>query len=374
MKYTLLGISLFLIAACSGTGPVAEFDPTAPKAHHTEDGFRNLYIDDENKPGFFSFLFRVRLQEDWPDEDELIENSPTPTTEVNLEKVRHPDPDKLQVTWIGHSTFLLQKNGINILTDPIFSDRASPFASLGPRRYSQPAIALNDLPEIDAVIISHNHYDHMDEATIEALGNNPRWYVPLNNGGLFKEAGITNIKELDWWEDERHGGTTYTLTPSQHWSGRGLFDRYKALWGGWAVQFAGDTDRIWFGGDTGYNDIQFKQIGDRLGPFNLSLIPVGAYDPRWFMKAAHANPEDAVQIHLDVKSQHSIGMHWGTFVLTSEPVTEPPVRLKKAVKDAGLPPQSFITLPIGGMENIAPLKSQKFIATERKCRKAESIC
>ncbi|MBE7635904.1 MBL fold metallo-hydrolase [Sneathiella sp. P13V-1] len=374
MRYTLLVISLFVVAACSGTGPVADFDPSAPKAHHTDDGFRNLYIDDEDKPGFFSFLFKVRLQENWPDEDALVENSPTPTVEVDLDKIRNPNPKKLQVTWIGHSTFLLQKNGVNILTDPIFSNRASPFASLGPRRYSEPAIALEDLPDIDAVIISHNHYDHMDEATIEALGNTPRWYVPLKNGGLFREAGITNLKELDWWEEETYEGTVYTLTPSQHWSGRGLFDRYKALWGGWAVQFSGDTDRIWFGGDTGYNDIQFKEIGERLGPFNLSLIPVGAYDPRWFMKDAHANPEEAVQIHLDVKSQKSIGMHWGTFILTSEPVMEPPERLKKAVKEAGLPAESFITLPVGGMRQVDPLKRGKPALAKKQCRKTGAIC
>ncbi len=354
MRYLYLLAVLCLTSGCATAEETTPFDPKAPKAHHTADGFRNLYVDDAGKKGLFTFLFDVRLKEDWPDEGLLIENPPTPTVSLDPGKLTKPDASAIQVTWIGHSTFLIQHNGKNILTDPIFSDRASPFSFAGPRRYTKPAIALKDLPPIDAVIISHNHYDHMDADTIRQLGNKPKWFLPLKNADLFKDAGITNIAELDWWENSDLASVTFTLTPAQHWSGRGLFDRFKALWGTWAIRFEDTNVNLWFGGDTGYNNIQFKEIGEKLGPFDLSLIPIGAYAPRWFMRASHSDPAEAVKIHQDIRSRQSIGMHWGTFVLTSEPVMEPPKALEKALQEANLPENSFITLPIGGVQKYQP--------------------
>ncbi|WP_343562171.1 MBL fold metallo-hydrolase [Kiloniella sp. b19] len=357
MRKLLLPALFSMITGCSIASEADKaFDPTAPKAHHTENGFRNLYFDDNKKAGFFNFWFDVRFKEKWPDAEALAESPPIPRQEVDLERVKNPDPAEVQVTWVGHSTFLIQHDGLNILTDPIFSERASPFSFAGPKRYTKPAITLEDLPRIDAVVISHNHYDHMDNETIRALGNGPVWYVPLKNRELLEDENVTNVVELDWWEEHDFGQVRFTLTPTQHWSARGLFDRYESLWGSWAIKFTNTEANLWFGGDTGYNDVQFKQIGDRLGPFDLSLIPIGAYAPRWFMKASHVDPVDAVNIHKDILSRNSIGMHWGTFVLTSEPVTEPPEALSSALRDAELSEKSFTTLPIGGTRGYFPQK------------------
>ncbi|MEP3244141.1 MAG: MBL fold metallo-hydrolase [Sneathiella sp.] len=353
-RFAGLIMVLALASGCASAEEALPADPTAPRAHHTEDGFRNLYVDDQSKKGLFTFLFDVRLKEDWPDEDNLIEDPPIAQKKPDLARINNPDKSEIQTTWIGHSTFLIQHNGINILTDPIFSDRASPVSFAGPLRYTKPALKLEDLPPIDAVIISHNHYDHMDEATIRSLGNTPKWFIPLKNVDLFKASGITNVAEMDWWDKRRFKTMDITFTPAQHWSGRGLFDRYKALWGSWAIRFTDTQANLWFGGDTGYNDVQFKQIGEKLGPFDLSLIPIGAYAPRWFMRYSHASPEEAVKIHQDIRSRNSIGMHWGTFVLTAEPATEPPAMLAKAAKAAGLKEGSFLSLPIGGMVSYEP--------------------
>ncbi len=350
LSLLFLGLILPLLIGCSSAEEAKPFDPTAPLAHHTDTGFRNLYGEGPKKGGFFNFLFNVRLAEDWPDEDALREAPPIPRVPVDFARLKSPPSDDLQVTWIGHSTLLIQYRGLTILTDPMFSERASPLSFIGPRRYTDPALSLEDLPPLDAIVISHNHYDHMDNATIEAIGNSARWLVPLGNAALLAESGVTNVTELDWWQETRVKDITFTLTPTQHWSARGLFDRNKTLWGSWAMNFGGSGVNLWFGGDTGYNDVQFREIGEKLGPFNLSFIPIGAYEPRWFMKDAHANPADAVQIHQDVRSDKSIGIHWGTFVLTSEEVTQPPIALKAALKEAGLPDNVFITLPLGGME------------------------
>lgn len=347
-RFLFLVALIPLLAGCSLPQEVSDFDPKAPKAHHTATGFRNLYMDDSKKAGFFDFLFNVRYKEDWPDEEELRLSTPTPQVSVNLSLLKSPPHTELLVTWLGHSTLLIQYQGLNILTDPIFSDRASPFSFAGPRRYTDVALRMEDLPPIDAVVISHDHYDHMDTATIEAIGNSAHWYVPLGNAALLNSVKVTNVTELDWWEAAELADVKFILTPTQHWSGRGLFDRYQTLWGSWTIDFKDQSQKLWFGGDTGYNDVQFKEIGDKLGPFNMSFIPIGAYEPRWFMKNAHVNPEEAVKIHQDIKSEKSIGIHWGTFVLTSEEVTRPLIDLKIAVQKYGLAADAFITLPVGG--------------------------
>lgn len=204
-----------MLQSCALADDKTAFNPTAPKAHHTEGGFRNLYTDDSKKPGPFGFLFNVRLKENWPDEDALRLNSPTPRIPTNLAQLRSAKKQDLQITWIGHSTLLIQYNGLTILTDPIFSDRASPFSFAGPKRYMAPAFGIEDLPPIDAIIISHNHYDHMDEATIQAIGNAPKWFVPLGNAKLLAQSGVTNVVELDWWEGSHIAGVSLTLTPTQ---------------------------------------------------------------------------------------------------------------------------------------------------------------
>lgn len=243
-------------------------------------------------------------------------------------------------TWIGHSTYLIQFDGLNILTDPHLSPRASPVQWAGPERLLPPALSHEQIPPIDVVLISHNHYDHLDAATVQwlAVAHSPVFIAPLGNAPLLRSLGAQRVEELDWWGVHRRGGLTVRLVPAQHFSGRGLGDRNATLWGGFV--FEADGAKVFFAGDTGYSP-DFAEIGRRLGPIDLSLIPIGAYDPRDFMRPMHIDPEEAVQIHLDVRSRRSLAMHWGTFRLTLEPLDEPPVRLAAACAAAGLPDGAF---------------------------------
>ena len=245
--------------------------------------------------------------------------------------------------WIGHATYLINNGDINILTDPIFSKRASPIGFAGPKRMIPPAMNLQDLPKIDIVVVSHNHYDHLDIWSLKKLYKlNPEiaFLVPAGDRIKLIKAGIKNVYEMQWWDAFHFSNTTFHFTPVQHWSKRGLFDRNKSLWGGWFIK----TDKLalYHAGDTGYSN-DFKTTYERLGAPDYSFIPIGAYDPRWFMKDSHVNPEEAVQIALDLQTPHSFGMHWGTFTLTDEPVLEPPARLKEALKKQNLESDFFIS-------------------------------
>ena len=251
-----------------------------------------------------------------------------------------PDQTNYAV-WVGHATYLINNGDINILTDPIFSKRASPIGFAGPKRMIPPAMQLNDLPKIDAVVVSHNHYDHFDIWSLKKLYKlNPEtiFMIPVGDKKKLIKAGIKNVVEMNWWESLKVSNTTFHFTPVQHWSKRGLFDRNKSLWGGWFMQT--DALALYHAGDTGYSN-DFKTTYEALGAPDYSFIPIGAYDPRWFMKDSHVNPEEAVQIALDLKSPYSFGMHWGTFTLTDEPVLEPPVRLERALVDQNLEPDFF---------------------------------
>ena len=251
-------------------------------------------------------------------------------------------PDQINyAVWVGHATYLINNGDINILTDPIFSKRASPIGFAGPKRMIPPAMQLNDLPKIDAVVVSHNHYDHFDIWSLKKLYKlNPEtiFMIPVGDKKKLIKAGIENVVEMNWWESLKVSNTTFHFTPVQHWSKRGLFDRNKSLWGGWFMQT--DALALYHAGDTGYSN-DFKTTYERLGAPDYSFIPIGAYDPRWFMKDSHVNPEEAVQIALDLKTSHSFGMHWGTFTLTDEPVLEPPVRLERALIDQNLEADFF---------------------------------
>lgn len=246
---------------------------------------------------------------------------------------------------------LLQHRGVNVITDPVFSDYASPVSFAGPKRITAPAVTLDELPVVDVVVISHNHYDHLDSASVRALGDGPMYFVPLGVKAWMVEKGITKdrVVELDWWEsrsiDVRGVTVEITATPTQHFSGRGLFDRDKTLWASWAVAWGGFTS--WFGGDTGYNDQQFREIGQRIPNIDFGIIPIGAYDPQWFMSRIHVNPEEALRIHQDIGAKTSMGIHWGTFVLTAEEIDEPPQRLAAALAEAGLPQDEFTVFAVG---------------------------
>ena len=258
------------------------------------------------------------------------------------------------VTWIGHATVLVQMGGINVLTDPIFSPRASPFSWIGPQRAQAPGLALAELPRIDAVLISHNHYDHCDAPSLVALnaqtGGPPLFLVPLGLKAWLADLGITHVIELDWWQAHTLGAVEVVLTPVQHWSARGLGDRMASLWGGYAL-FASDF-HLFFAGDTGYS-ADFSDIRARFaqrqaaGGFDLALLPVGAYEPRWFMAQQHVNPPEALRIHRDLGAQRSLGIHWGTFELTDEALDEPPRALARARLAAGVAETSFFVMAIG---------------------------
>ena len=243
--------------------------------------------------------------------------------------------DDNYVIWIGHSTFLIKKNGYTILTDPIFSERASPFKRIGPKRLIPPALLLEDIPRIDIVTVSHNHYDHLDIDSLQQISTyhpDAVFLVPAGDLKLLNRKKIKNAFEFEWWESFNSNNIKFTFTPVQHWSKRGLFDRNKSLWGGWYIQYLDYA--LYHAGDTGYSG-DFKDTKNKLGSPKYAFIPIGAYDPEWFMAASHVNPEEALQIMIDLEAEHAFGMHWGTFVLTDEDTLEPPQRLKKAKTDKG---------------------------------------
>ena len=345
----LLSLLVILNFGCAPVSAPVDGQPV----HHTSEGFTNPHLDKEVKSVFSYMKMRWFSDEEFADQTQELGQIPVIETTINLKQTG----EKPRLTWLGHSTFLIQYRGVNILTDPILSSRASPVSFAGPVRLAPKPYDLDSLPKIDIVIISHNHYDHLDSETVSRLGNTPQYLVPLKLASWFMDAGIQaeRVHEFDWWDAKSFGPVKYTATPSQHWSGRGLFDRYETLWAAWHLDFGDFT--LWCGGDTGYNSHQFKAIGQHWGGVDVALIPIGAYAPRWFMKASHVNPDEAVRIHNDIRSKFSIGMHWATFQLTAESLAEPRQRLKRLVAEEALARGDFITLAIG--ESITQPKFQE---------------
>ena len=260
--------------------------------------------------------------------------------------------DDLTVTWVGHSSVILQAGGRNILTDPVWSDRASPVSFAGPKRWVPPAVPFESLPPVDVVVLSHNHYDHCDLATIRRLvrrNADTTWLAPLGVASLLRRCGAENIIEKDWWQSALVGDLKFTCAPAQHFSARGLLDRDRTLWCSWAIRSA--TSNIFFGGDTGLHP-EFGLIGEQLGPFDVVMLPIGAYEPRWFMRPVHMNPTDAVSAYGQLASGHSqpafFPIHWGTFKLTDEAMDEPPVKLRTAWNEAGYDSAKLWIVPHGG--------------------------
>jgi L-ascorbate metabolism protein UlaG (beta-lactamase superfamily) len=250
------------------------------------------------------------------------------------------------VTFIGHSTFLIQTAAGNILTDPMYSQRAGPLNIVGPRRVRLPAVPFDDLPPVSMVLLSHNHYDHCDRRTLAMLAErfDPSVVTPLGNGALVRSSGISRVEELDWWQESKTTALPITLTPAQHFSARTPFDRNRALWGGFMLVAGGR--RIYFAGDTAYASF-FRDVRQRLGPIDLALLPIGAYEPRWFMRPIHMNPAEAVQAHVDLEASVSIGMHFGTFQMTTEGIDEPLRALEEACRAKSIPASRFRTLGFG---------------------------
>ena len=238
------------------------------------------------------------------------------------------DGDKLRVTLINHSTVLLQFCSANILTDPIWSERASPLLWIGPTRRREPGVRWEDLPPIDIVLLSHNHYDHADAATLKRLGarEGVEFVVPLGVGEMLRSQGIRRVNELDWGDAIQFGGAAIHCVPALHFSARGLFDRNRTLWCGYVI--AAENRTIYFAGDTGFGD-HFERIRERFGPPHLALLPIGAYEPRWFMSRVHMSPEEAVRAHRLLGATTSFAIHHGTFQLADESIDAPAQRLRE---------------------------------------------
>ncbi|MCU0657957.1 MAG: MBL fold metallo-hydrolase [Polyangiaceae bacterium] len=251
-----------------------------------------------------------------------------------LRKASHPS-----LTWIGHATYLLQLAGVSILTDPVLSPRLA----LIPRN-APPGLTHEALPPIQIATVSHNHRDHMDAPTLRRLGPSVHFVVPLGLGDWFLRQGLPSVTELDWWQSVDLYGVKITLVPSQHWSQRSLLDTDATLWGGFVYE--ADGLRAYHSGDTAYFS-GFKLIGERCGPIDAAMLPIGAYDPRWFMRYQHMNPEDAVQAFLDLGARHFFAMHWGTFKLTDEPLDEPPTFTRQVWQARGIDPERLRIPAIG---------------------------
>ncbi len=355
IKFVVLFGVLSLISCASVND---DYNPA--KKHHRPEGFQNNYIENIDKSRLD--LLRWKWQSTIAGLPKPPEQ-PTPIVQpdVNFLSSNAGAAQQPAITWIGHATMLVQMGGLNILTDPHFSQRAGPVQFAGPKRAQKPGMDLKDLPRIDAVLLSHNHYDHLDTNTVKALnaqaGGPPLFIVPLGVKKWFAAQGITNVQQLDWWDKQTvktaSGEVEVHFTPVQHWSARGPGDRRASLWGGYAV-FASDF-QMYFSGDTGYSqdflDTQkhfaARQTDSLGGSFDIALIAVGAYAPRWFMKEMHINPEEAVQIHLDLKAKRSIGVHWGTFDLTDESLDQPPKDLAIARAAKRLPQEAFDVMAIG---------------------------
>jgi N-acyl-phosphatidylethanolamine-hydrolysing phospholipase D len=374
MKYRHLAGVKYAFAAILSIAVLVSFsnsnaqNGSPAKAHHTPTGFKNNYAQQVNK----SFGDFIRWQwESWG----IDKTASSPAPSVTADIAQLTSPASPTVTWIGHATALVQANGLNVLVDPIFSERASPVQIFGPKRAQAPGVTMADLPNIDVVLISHNHYDHLDRISVaqldekaKAAGKTTLFMVPLGLKAWFNGIGIDSVVELDWWEQHKIQGVEFHLTPVQHWSARSINDRSNTLWGGWAV--LGADFHWYYAGDTGYSrDFAdtAKQFAPRQtealgGGFDLALVPIGAYEPRWFMSQQHVNPMESVRIHQDVGAKRSIGVHWGTFALTDEPLDQPPRDLAIARQALDVKEADFGVLAIGESRQFAKRGSFSVLA------------
>jgi N-acyl-phosphatidylethanolamine-hydrolysing phospholipase D len=304
-----------------------------------------LYAPHRGEDGFFNpwepFDFRLSRFLRWQFSRNLFDKSREPAIPrvpndgAGLAGREHSGT----VTWVGHATVAVHDDDDVFLTDPHWSERA-----LVPRRVVPPGVPLESVPPDAFAVISHNHYDHLDAGTVERLPDTVAWYVPLGLADWFRERGRPRVVELDWWQSAQHGRWTITCLPSQHWSRRIEQGVNESLWCAWLVD-SGER-KYFFAGDTGYFP-GFAEYGRRFGPIDVALLPIGAYEPRWFMRYQHMNPEDVVRATAELRAGHMVAIHWGTFDLTDEPLDLPPQALREAVTAARADPDRFKVLAVG---------------------------
>lgn len=315
---------------------------TGPQSDHF-DGLRFFNVGQPSTDRTFHEVWRWKSTEKpakWPAQVSVIPATPSPSV------------DNIRITMVGHVTMLIQVKGLNILTDPVWSDRASPLSFAGPKRVTAPGIAFENLPHIDVILLSHNHYDHMDLKTLKRLHTKyqPLIITPLGNDTIIRKAiPQARINTGDWGDNLQISPTAkVTLTRANHWSSRGVRDRRMALWAGFFIE--AESGKIWFAGDTGYGDGQiFRDIKEKYGAPDVALIPIGAYAPRWFMANQHVDPAEAVKIFQDIGAPKSLGMHWGTFQLTDETRDAPKEELALALAKAQIPHGHFVAAEPGNV-------------------------
>lgn len=359
MKVLLPLLLTLALAACAGPNP--HYVPERP--HHRPDGFVNTDPDIRGgTSGLWGAIAR-RWRGDFRPAAPPVGGYPAfrQTWEAEVDHARlQQRPQEPTITWLGHAGALLQVGGINLLLDPQLNDYAGPTAWLSAQRLVPPPLRAAELPAIDAVLISHNHYDHLDDTTVRELAATqataPRWLVPLGVETFLEQRQIGPTKALDWWDSVELGPLRIHFTPAQHWSKRTLSDTNATLWGGFLVEWTpadgGAPWRFLYTGDTGYST-DFRQIHDRLGAVDFLMVPVGTYEPRDFMRRQHVNPADAVRIFQDVGARAGLGVHWGTFALSREPLDQPPQDLAAALAAAGLPVDAIGLMKHGATQTIA---------------------
>ena len=306
-----------------------------PRSDHFDgERFHNLRPGWQSGGSFLKWQF-TKTPGPWP---KWIDSPPGPPPE------RRVDDGRVRITWVNHATFLMQMDGVNILTDPIWSERCSPFSFAGPKRHREPGLRIEDLPPLDAVLVSHNHYDHLDLPTLRRL-KAPRILTPLGNAAFMEKYKIENATDLDWWQSVKlTENVTITLTPAQHFCARSLSDRNTTLWGGFVI--SGPSGNVYFAGDTGWGD-HFAEIVKRFGPMRVAMLPIGAYLPRWFMRPAHIEPSEAIDAHFALQARTSIAMHYATFRLGDDGYEQPMNDLRAALAARGNPPVLMIDHGVG---------------------------
>lgn len=320
----------------------------ADKPHHTPEGFRNPQQAQTRAEGDFKRWQEERKRQGLP--------KPPKKGYAHFIADWWQSPDfsgsEDAAWWLGHACLLFRLDGRYILTDPALSERASPLSFYGPRRKTPPVVTVEQLPPIDTVLLSHNHYDHLDKRTVKKLLKcfpDVSFLVPLGMKRWLQRQGARQVKELDWWDETPQQGLTFHCVPAQHWSMRTLWDRNRSLWCGWVINTA--RQRLYFSGDSGYTPL-LQQIGERFGPFDLAALPIGAYAPRWFMGPQHMDPQQSATLFRQLNCRRAIPIHWGVFELADESLDEPPEILREAILAENISEQAFSALKIGGRINL----------------------